>query len=133
MYLLDTDMIIYFLKNVDPVVRNFREHRQARMSVSVITYGELVYGAENSKQRSQNLSRVHRVAEIYPVLPVTCAVMETFGDIKAELCRQGRTVDDFDLVIAATALSHGRTLVTNNTRHFNSIAGLQLENWYGDE
>jgi predicted nucleic acid-binding protein len=129
MYLLDTDMIIYCLKNVELVVRNFREHRRARMSLSVITYGELVYGAENSQQRNQNLSRVHRVAEIYPVLPVTCAVMETFGDLKADLRRQGRTVDDFDLVIAATALSHAQTLVTNNTLHFEGIPGLKLENW----
>lgn len=129
MYLLDTDIIIYSLKGVPEVVNSLREHRNSPMSISVVTYGELVFGAENSEKRPQNLSRVHRTAEIYPVLPATRAVMDTFGRLKAELRRDGNVVDDFDLIVASTALSHGLTLVTNNTRHFKHVPGLRVENW----
>jgi tRNA(fMet)-specific endonuclease VapC len=57
------------------------------------------------------------------------ALMETFGSLKADLERRGSTVDDFDLVIASTALVFNYTLVTNNERHFRFIPGLRVENW----
>jgi len=129
MYLLDTDTLIYFYKGTSDVVESFRRNRAAAMALSVVTYGELVYGAMLSGRQTQNLARVHRTAELYAVLPVTRAVMDSFARVKADMCRAGTPVDDFDLVIACTALSNGLTLVTNNTRHFERIPGLRIENW----
>lgn len=130
-YLIDTDTVIYSLKGVEPVLRNFREKGFIPKAISVITYGELIYGARRSKNPNGNLARVYRLAEIFPVIDVTSSVMETFGDLKASLGKTGNLLDDMDLLIASTALVHGMTLVTNNTKHFIRIEGLPLENWTG--
>jgi len=129
MYLLDTDTIIYALKGVPEVVRNFEAHAADPKAFSVMTYGELVYGAIKSARSMENLARVRRAAEIFPVIDVSRAIMETFGSVKSELEKRGRKVDDFDLVIASTALGLGYKLVTNNERHFRHIPGLTVENW----
>ncbi len=85
MYLLDTDIIIYSLKGVPEVVENMRNHAAEPKAVSVITYGELIYGAEKSQQKSRNLSKIHRLRELFPVIDVSCAIMDTFADLKATL------------------------------------------------
>ncbi|OGB95059.1 MAG: nucleic acid-binding protein [candidate division NC10 bacterium RIFCSPLOWO2_02_FULL_66_22] len=129
MYLLDTDTIIYALKGDPKVTRRFEEAAAHPKALSVITYGELFYGAMKSAAASANLARVRRVAELFQVVEVSRPIVETFGSIKADLERRGRVVDDFDLVIAATALTLNYRLVTNNERHFRGIPGLHVENW----
>ncbi|MFW6251036.1 MAG: type II toxin-antitoxin system VapC family toxin [Alkalispirochaetaceae bacterium] len=129
MYLIDTDIIIYSFKGNSVVKENLTNHRMDPMAISVITYGEMVYGARRSRQVERNLATVRRVAEIYPVLPVTQSVVETFAEIRAELHATGTPLDDMDLLIAATALSHNLTLVTNNEKHFSRIPGVSLVNW----
>ena len=118
MYLLDTDTLIYSLKGHQTVVENFKLHADSPKAISVINYGELVYGAEKSKYVTKNLAKVHRLREIYPVIDLSCAIMDTFGRIKADLKRTGKTVDDFDLLIGATALTNGYRVVSNNEKHF---------------
>jgi len=129
MYLLDTDIVIFSLKGVPEVVENLRRRRRDPLALSVITYGELVWGAEKSERRVENLARVHRVAELYPILEVTRAVMDAFGVLKADLETAGPPIDDFDLLIGATALVHGCCIVTGNARHFRRIRGLDVEDW----
>ena len=121
MYLLDTDIIIYSLKGVPAVVENMRAHAADPKAVSVITYGELVYGAEKSQQTANNLAKVHRLREIFPIIELSCSIMDTFGSLKANLNRQGNVIDDFDLVIAATAITMGYAFVTNNDKHFSKL------------
>ncbi|HUI72498.1 MAG TPA: PIN domain-containing protein, partial [Spirochaetia bacterium] len=87
------------------------------------------YGAKKSQQRDKNTSLVHRLAEIFPVVGITRSTIETFTDIKLALDRKGEGIEDFDLLIAATALCLNYTLVTNNVKHFKRIEGLQIENW----
>ena len=129
MYLLDTDTLIYFLKCNESVVKNFKDHTNMPKAISVITYGELVYGAEKSESVSQNIAKVHQLAEIYPIIDVTRSVTDSFGEIKAYLSNSGITVDDFDLLIGCTALTLNYTIVTNNTKHYQKIPGLQVANW----
>jgi len=129
MFLLDTDTLIYSLKGHPIVVENFRIHADAPKAISVITYGELLHGAHKSPRVSQNLAKVHHLRELFPVIDVSCAVMETFGRVKAEIGREGIVVDDFDLIIGATALTTGYCVVTNNVRHFDRIPGLMVANW----
>jgi len=128
-YLIDTDIIIYSLKGNTTVADHLRRHRTDPIMISVITYGEMVYGARKSNQTERNLATAHRVAEIYPMLPVTQSVIETFAGIRASLETAGTPLDDMDLLIGATALSHNLTLVTNNEKHFSRIPGLSVENW----
>jgi tRNA(fMet)-specific endonuclease VapC len=111
------------------VVENFRIYADAPKAISVISYGELVFGAEKSAQRGNNLAKVHRLREVFPVIDLSCSIMDTFGSIKAEVERKGNSVDDFDLLIGATALTLGYCVVSNNEKYFKMISGLKLDNW----
>jgi tRNA(fMet)-specific endonuclease VapC len=128
-YLIDTDTLIYSLKSNEAVHRKFEQHAAATKAISVITYGELLFGARGSQQAIKNLATVKRIAELFPVLDVTAPVMETFAELKTSLYKSGTPLDDMDLIIAATALFHNMVVVTNNDRHFSRIPGLKTENW----
>lgn len=129
MYLLDTDTLIYSLKGETAVLDNFRRHAADPKAVSVITYGELVFGAQASQRVTENLAKVYRLKEIFPLVDVTPAIMDIFGALKAELRNNGTPVDDFDLLIGATAITMGYRVVTNNERHYTKIPGLEVVNW----
>lgn len=129
MFLLDTDILIYALKGEPAVLDNFKLHAAEPKAVSVITYGELVFGAQASQRVTENLAKVYRLKEIFPLIDVTPAIMDIFGALKAELRRSGTPIDDFDLLIGATALTLGYCVVTNNERHYARISGLEVTNW----
>ncbi len=129
MYLLDTDTLIYSLNGHQNVVENFKLYADSPKAISVISYGELVFGAEKSEQIAKNLAKVHRLREIFPIIELSCSIMDAFGSIKAELLRQGKSIADFDLLIGATALTSGYCVVSNNEKHFKMIPGLNLDNW----
>jgi tRNA(fMet)-specific endonuclease VapC len=128
-YLLDTNIVVYFLKADAAVIKSFEAHSADPKAISVVTYGELIYGAENSARTIENLARVRRLVEVLPVFDVSMAIMDSFGALKAEGEKRGKKVDDFDWIIAATALVRGLTVVTNNEKHFRGIPGLKVENW----
>lgn len=128
-YLIDTNIIIYSLKNDRAVNNRFRETANIPKSISVITYGELVYGAKKSQHVERSLATTYRIAELFPIIDVNRSIMDLFGEIKNNLERQGNTIDDMDVLIAATALSHNLILVTNNTNHFSRVDDLRIENW----
>jgi len=132
-YLLDTDTLIYSLKGELTVLDNFRKFMAEPKAISVITYGELVFGAQGSQKTTENLAKVYRIKEIFPLIDVTPAVMDIFGALKADLRRNGTPIDDFDLLIGATALTIGYCVVTNNERHYSKIPGLKVVNWTKSE
>jgi len=129
MFLLDSDVLIHALRGNLKVVERMKASSEMPKALSAISYGELLYGAAKSDRRQENLARVRRIAEIFPVLEVTSAVVETFAAIKVSLESKGTRIDDFDLLIASTALLHNYTLVTGNTKHFQNIPGLDMVNW----
>jgi tRNA(fMet)-specific endonuclease VapC len=129
MYLIDTDILIYSLKNDETVKERFKAHASNLKAISVISYGEMYFGAYKSNFPEKNLAVVRRISEIFPVIDVSRSIMETFGELKAKLQKKGNTLSDMDLIIASTALSMNFTLVTNNVRHFKRIPGLTYENW----
>jgi tRNA(fMet)-specific endonuclease VapC len=128
-YLIDTDIIIYSLKGNERVQKNLFEKKNISKAISVITYGELIFGAKKSKSREKNLATVFRIGELFPVIELTKGIVETFGEVKVSLQKKGNTVDDFDLLIGSTALFLNYTLVTNNEKHFSMIPDLRIENW----
>ena len=100
------------------------------MAISVITYGELVFGAEKSLHREKNLHTVHQIKALFPIITIDTDVMDCFGKLKAQRQKTGKSIDDMDLLVAATALCKGMILVTHNTKHFESIPDLHLEDWF---
>lgn len=131
MYLLDTDTLIFSLKGHKGVLENLARHRHDPLEMSAASVMELYYGAYKSEKVALNLANVRRLESSFRVLPIDYTVTETFGMVKADLETKGTPLDDFDIVIAATALSFNTTLVTNNEKHFSRIEGLRLENWTG--
>ena len=129
MFLIDTDIIIYFLKNNKRVIRNFKLYSNEPKAVSIITIGELLYGAYKSKQKIKNLGKIHRIAEIFPVIEISMTIIDTFAHLKSNLSAEGIVVDEFDLLIGATALSMNYSVITNNEKHFKKIPGLDVINW----
>lgn len=129
MFLIDTDILIYSLKGDPLVVEHLNQSSASPKAISVVSYGELIYGAHKSARPNENLARVRRLGEILPVIDISPAIMEAFGSLKADLEQGGNRLDDFDLVIAATAITIGYRLVTNNEKHFSRIEGLKIVNW----
>jgi len=128
-YLLDTDTCIYWLRNRQSVRERVREVGWNQISICVITVAELYYGAYNSNRVTENLARAEFFIQNLPVLPLNDTALRRFGELKAELRRIGQPIADFDLLIASVALAESYILVTNNTRHYDRIPELQLENW----
>lgn len=128
-FLIDTDIIIYAVKKVPEVIEWFKTTRNISKSISLITYGELMYGAKNSSFPERNIITVNRIQEMYPVVELNIGIMDVFGALKAKLTKSGNSVADMDLLIASTAIYHNMTLVTNNTKHFSKIEELKLEKW----
>ncbi len=90
---------------------------------------ELYYGAYKSQKVESNLAKVQRIENSLEIIPVSQELVEIFGLLKSNLEKKGKSIDDFDLILASTALSQNMVLVTNNEKHFKSIKGLELENW----
>ena len=128
-YLLDTDTCIYWMKNRYSIGEKITQIGWDKISICVITAAELYHGAYNSSRVTENLSRAEFFIQQLPVLPLTDRTLRCFGELKSQLRRIGKPITDFDLMIASVALTEGKILVSNNTRHYNRIPGLQLENW----
>ena len=129
-FLIDTNILIYRLKNLGNVNANFLKYKDNKMSVSVISYGELVYGANKSKSVAKNKATVQEIKSIFPMIDITPNVMDIFGAIKVDTQKIGKPVDDMDLLIAATAIAHNMILVTHNIKHFENIPKLQVVDWF---
>jgi len=97
--------------------------------ISVVTLAELRYSAACSSQPEANQRTVDDFVGGCAVLGIDPEIARIFGDVKAELRRRGALIEDFDLLIAATARARGLTLVTNNTEHFGRVPDLRIESW----
>src|SRR6267378_1419739 len=129
-FLLDMNICIYIRrKKPEGVLRRFRGLKQGEAALSVITFGELLYGAEKSAQRAAALELLRGLAQVLPVLDLPGTAAEAYGTIRAELERKGQMIGNNDLWIAAHARAAGLTLVTNNEREFRRVSGLKVENW----
>lgn len=125
-YLLDTNVLINYLRG-NEVPEEFV--LEEGVSVSIITQAELFYGAYKSDHPRKNLGRVREVFADWElvILPLGEETIDIFAEAKAGLEYKGRRLEDFDLLIAATALTHNLTLVTRNTKHFKRIPRLKLQ------
>ena len=129
-FLLDTNICIYIRrKKPEEVLRRFRTLKHGEAVFSVITFGELIYGAEKSAQRTAALELLRELAKVLPVMGMPETAAEAYGTIRAELERKGKMIGNNDLWIAAHAKAAGLTLVTNNEREFRRVRGLKVENW----
>ncbi len=128
-YLLDTNIVIYTIKRRPAQVREAFKRHDGQMCISAVTWGELIYGAERSSQPARNLADIEAMAARLEILPFTDQAAVHFGQLRAELYRQGRPIGPYDMMIAGHARALGLILVTNNLKEFERVPGLRLENW----
>jgi len=129
-YLLDTDMLIYFLKGNPSVVKAFGQIPEEDLKISILSHSELLYGAFYSEKKNTNLKKISKLFEYFEILPYDQEASYIFAEQKAKLRQEGSMLMDFDLMIGSIALRNKLVLVTNNQKHFKRVDGLKLENWY---
>jgi len=133
-YLLDTDICIYIAKRKPPeVLARFEGLAEGEVAMSLITFGELHYGANRSANAIKALETIQQLAIAIPVVAPDVAVGTHYGDIRARLTAAGTLIGNNDLWIAAHARSADLILVTNNAAEFRRVPGLRIENWVGGE
>jgi len=129
-YLLDTNTIIYLRRRSPINVReSFAKLRQGEAVVSVVTYGELMYGIAKSSRKQAAIATLQEIMQMLPLIHLPGAAGAIYGEIRAELEAKGKIIGNNDLWIAAHALASGLILVTNNEREFVRVTGLKIQNW----
>jgi tRNA(fMet)-specific endonuclease VapC len=129
-FLLDANSCIGYMNGRSVSIRQHLESVQPQAVVLCsVVKAELIYGAMKSARTAENLARIEAFAARFVSLPFDDAAAAVYGDIRARLERQGRTIGPNDLLIAAIAVAHSATLVTHNTGEFSRIEELRLEDW----
>ena len=128
--LLDTDICIYAINRKRPeILAGIRDYQIGEVGISSITYAELRFGVENSTRADENMERLERFLLPLEIVPFDAEAGRHYGWVRTELKRAGCTIGSNDLLIAAHVLSLDATLVTNNIREFDRVAGLRVEQW----
>lgn len=129
-YLLDTNVCIGYLNGTSPrIVQQLERLAPNQVFLSSIVKVELLYGALRSKRTEAVLARLREFFAPFPCLPLDDAGAEVAARIRATLADRGTPIGPNDLLIAATALANGLTLVSHNVREFERVEGLELEDW----
>ncbi len=129
-FLLDTNICIYIRQKRPPeVLARFEKLKFGDAALSVITYGELFYGAGKSRQRQTAMDRLDDLLSFLPVLELPSTAAREYGEIRARLEARGETIGGNDLWIAAHAKALGLVLVTDNERELKRVPGLKVQNW----
>ena len=132
-YLLDTNTLIDFMDGIPSVVDNVLKVGTRQCCISVISLHELFFGAYLAREKKteyfeNEIKKINKLIEYFAVLPLADS-SNRYGYIKYALRKKGKTVDDFDLIIAAQAYNEGLIVVTDNMKHFEDIPDIKAENW----
>ncbi|MBI2336795.1 MAG: type II toxin-antitoxin system VapC family toxin [Deltaproteobacteria bacterium] len=129
-YLIDTDICIYILNENNPKLKTrFQEKTQSRFCVSSITEAELYYGALHSAKPKSNLEKIELFLSPLEKIYFDSMAAKHFAYLKEHLVKIGKPIGAPDMFIAASALAHDLTLISNNEKHFQNIPKLKFENW----
>jgi tRNA(fMet)-specific endonuclease VapC len=129
-YYLDTNICIYFLKGMyTQLLDKITSHKPDDIKIPSLVKAELLYGAEKSQEREENLEKVLKFLLPYEIVSFDDTGAVKYSIIRVEIERAGSIIGPNDLIISAIVLSRGGTLVTNNDKEFVRIPGLSVENW----
>ena len=128
-YMLDTNILIYTIKNRPEAVRQQFEAHDGEICASSVTAMELLYGAHKAQAVRRNLDVIEGLLGRLDLLDFDLGAAEHAGQIRAELAAGGSSIDPFDNMIAGHARSKGLCLVTNNESEFAHVSGLRLAIW----
>nr|WP_298893252.1 type II toxin-antitoxin system VapC family toxin [uncultured Acinetobacter sp.] len=129
MYLLDTNICIYVINHKPAhVFERFKQFRLGELAISSITASELAFGVEKSGSM-RNKQALNKFLAPLEILPYDEQAIWYYAQLRHQLQSSGQLIGSLDMLIAAHALSLDCSLVTNNTKEFERIDGLRLENW----
>lgn len=129
-YMFDTNIIIYCLKNSFPkIMEHLRHTSPNNILIPSIVVAELEFGSKNSVNYESNILKINSFLEPFSIVPFDSSCATYYGEIRHSLKMCGKPIGANDMLIAATALSHKSTLITNNTREFSRIEGLKICDW----
>lgn len=127
-YLLDTNICIHFLGNEYNIKEKIEKAGLENCLVSEITIAELKFGAENSQNKEKNRKTIDEFVKRFSIIPIYNS-LDIYATEKARLRKKGKSLDDFDLLIGATAISNNFILVTRNVLDFDRMDGIEIKNW----
>ena len=129
-YLLDTNICIYLIQKRPPEAReHFRKHSPNDVAVSIITVFELEYGVQKSRYPKRSKDALAKFVAPLAIVNLNRSSVTESAAIRAQLEKEGRPIGPYDMLIAGLARSLQLILVTNNTKEFERVEGLVLENW----
>ena len=128
-YMLDTNICVFLMKNRLEVVARYERNKPSGIAISSITLSELQFGVYNSALPEKNGANLLRFLLGVVVLDYDSAAADEYGRIRAYLRRKGTPIGELDMLIAAHAKARGLIIATNNTREFERVDGLHLEDW----
>lgn len=127
-YLLDTNICIFYLQDKYDIVNKLEKAGRRYCYISEITIAELLYGATCSTNPEKHLRETNDFIDKFDILHIYPA-LTVFAEAKATLRKQGLMIDDFDLLIGATAIVNDIIMVTENQKHLSRIPDIKIENW----
>lgn len=130
MYALDTNSVVYFFKGMGRVSERLLSTPPREVALPAIVLYELELGLAKSTAPERRRSQVDELVRRALILPFGQAEARVTARIRADLARTGEPIGPLDFLIAGTALAHGATLVTHNTKEFQRVGGLSLEDWF---
>jgi tRNA(fMet)-specific endonuclease VapC len=128
MILVDTDVCVELLKGNKRILQQ-RDQYDGPVGICFMTVAELYYGAEKSKEPSRNMDTIDRLLLTLEIIHTDMSILRRFGTIKASLQKERMPIADADILIASATLEKAEKLITGNTKHFDRIRGLNLEDW----
>ena len=130
MVMLDTNILVFAIRHPKSGLKQrFREYMGGELCISSVTYMELIDGVKRSRDVRRNDEALHEVLAGIYILPFDTYAVEHAGDIMAFLSLKGTRIGEKDTMIAGHARSLNLTLITNNTREFERVPGLQIDDW----
>ena len=129
-YALDTNIVSYFIREDKSVLTRFRAVLAMNNSIVIppVTYYEIRRGFRHKEAHGKE-QVFNRMCKLYPIGEMSLSIWECAAQLYADLRKAKRTVEDADILIAAFCIVNGYTLVTHNTKHFEDIDELKVEDW----
>lgn len=130
MYLLDTNTVIYYFKNLGHVADRLLSHSPDQIAIPAVVVYELETGIAKSTQPEKRRAQLDTLLRTVAIWPFALAEAQATATLRATLEKAGQPLEPMDYLIAGTALAHQAILVTHNTREFSRAPGLTCEDWY---
>jgi len=130
MFYLDTNVVIDAIRGKYSILEEyFKKYSSSEIAIPAIVVAELEFGAQNSDNYEKRKNQYLKIIEPYKIIPFSKKEAAAYGTIREQLTKDGNIIGSNDMLIAATAMANGATLVTHNTDEFSRVNGLVIEDW----